>query len=193
LSDAQALCTIVRMTAGTFINCRVSTETKARIRGLADSEGVSESALVKRLLFGAIRNSTAMDEPAPPVDRELRGRRISVCLTSGDRRLLQERAELRGQASATYVAFLIRSHLSGGAPLPKTEYLALREAILQLTAMGRNLNQLARIANQGGNPKLPGPSEVVAMLKIAEALRDHVRELLKANEASWTLRRNGAR
>lgn len=180
------------MTAEAFVSCRVSAETKARIRQLANSDGMSESVLIKRLLFGALRNSAPIGAPQPPVDKELRGRRISVCLASDDRQLLQERAQMRGQAAATYVAFLIRSHLSGGAPLPKAEYLALRQAILQLTAMGRNLNQLARIANQGGKPTLPGGREVMAMLQVAEALRDHVRELLKANEASWSLRRNGS-
>ncbi len=51
--------------------------------------------------------------------------------------------------------------------------------------MGRNLNQIARAMNQGGRPGCRGGREVGAMLKIAEALRDHLRALLKANELSW--------
>ena len=55
--------------------------------------------------------------------------------------------------------------------------MALRQAIDQLTALGRNLNQIARVLNQGGRPALPGRQEVAAMLKVAEALRDHFRAL----------------
>jgi hypothetical protein len=86
---------------------------------------------------------------------------------------------------ATYVALLVRSHLRAAPPLPKIEYLALRQSVLELTNLGRNLNQIARAMNQGGRPALPGRAEVGAMLKVAEGLRDHFRELLKANERSW--------
>jgi hypothetical protein len=69
--------------------------------------------------------------------------------------------------------------------LPKAEYLALKQSVLELTAVGRNLNQIARAMNQGGRPALPGRVEVGAMLKVAEGLRDHFKGLLKANERSW--------
>jgi len=98
---------------------------------------------------------------------------------------LPARSEARGMAPATYAALALRSHLRGGAPLPKAEYVALRQAIDQLAALGRNLNQIARVLNQGGGPALPGRQEVAAMLKVAETLRDHFRALLDANQRSW--------
>jgi len=66
-----------------------------------------------------------------------------------------------------------------------TEYVALRQAIDQLAAVGRNLNQIARVLNQGGRAQLPGTRELTSMLEIAEALRDHFRALLDANQRSW--------
>jgi hypothetical protein len=42
--------------------------------------------------------------------------------------------QARGMASATYVSLLVRSHLHNAAPLPKAEYLALRQLILELSA-----------------------------------------------------------
>jgi len=123
---------------------------------------------------------------------ELAGRRQvragvdrSVRLAAEDLRRLQERATARGLASATYVSLLVRSHLSGSAPLPKAEYLALRQSVLELTAIGRNMNQIAKALNQGGNAVPPGRSEVAAMLRVAQRLRDHTKELLSANEVSW--------
>ena len=102
--------------------------------------------------------------------------------------MLTDRAAARCLAPATYVALLVRSHFSGCAPLPRVEYLALRQSVLELTAIGRSLNQIARTIDQQGSAALPGRAEVGAMLRIAEGLRDHSKELLKANEASWSCR-----
>jgi hypothetical protein len=63
--------------------------------------------------------------------------------------------------------------------------LALRQSISELAAIGRNLNQIARAANDGG--RLPGSAreDFRAMLKVCEALRDSTKALLKANLSSW--------
>ena len=86
---------------------------------------------------------------------------------------------------ATYVAVLTRSHLRRLAPLPKDELLALRRSIGELAAIGRNLNQIARAANDGGRHPGSAREEFRAMLKVCEALRDNTKGLLKANVTSW--------
>ena len=50
---------------------------------------------------------------------------------------------------ATYIGILTRSHLRRLAPLPKDELLALRRSIGELAAIGRNINQIAKAANDG--------------------------------------------
>ncbi len=87
--------------------------------------------------------------------------------------------------SATYVAVLVRSHLRKLTPLPIAELDALKRSIAELGAVGRNLNQIARALNTSGRFDGPRRQDLEAMLKIAVALRDHVRALLKANETSW--------
>ena len=88
--------------------------------------------------------------------------------------------------AATYVSVLVRSHLRALSPLPKAELLALKRSIAELAAIGRNINQIARVANDGG--KLPGTvrEEFQAILKICEALRENTKALLKANVTSWS-------
>ena len=86
---------------------------------------------------------------------------------------------------ATYVAVLTRSHLRRLAPLPKDELLALRRSIGELAAIGRNLNQIAKAANDGGRLLGSAREEFRAMLKVCEALRDNTKGLLKANVTSW--------
>jgi hypothetical protein len=70
--------------------------------------------------------------------------------------------------------------------LPKEELMALKRSVAELGAFGRNLNEIARGVNQGERAALPGRADVVTMLRIAEALRDHFKGLLKANDLSWT-------
>ena len=86
---------------------------------------------------------------------------------------------------ATYLSVLTRSHLRQLAPLPKDELLALKRSVGELAAIGRNFNQIARAANDGG--RVPGSvrDECRTMLKVCEALRDNTKGLLKANLASW--------
>jgi hypothetical protein len=111
--------------------------------------------------------------------------RLYVRLDPTDRLLLNERAAARGMPAATYVAVLVRSHLRNLAPLPKQELLALKSAVAELGAIGRNLNQIARAMNQGQRGAGPGREELRAMLQVGGALRDHVKALLAGNAKSW--------
>ena len=88
-------------------------------------------------------------------------------------------------ASATYVSALVRAHLRHLAPLPKNELSALRRAVAELGAIGRNLNQIARVGNQGGRTEGLGREDVRTFLAICTALRDHTKDLIKANTSSW--------
>ncbi len=128
----------------------------------------------------AMACGVTVDAVADPVSA-----RILIRLRTEDRLLLDARSEARGMRPATYVAVLTRSHLRRLAPLPKDELLALRRSIGELAAIGRNINQIAKAANDGG--RLPGSAreEFRAMLKVCEALRDNTKALLKANLTSW--------
>jgi hypothetical protein len=173
--------------ADAFVNCRVTSERKALVRTLAERRGLTESALLNELLDGALRTANLGELPESGLpDRINRNARLTVRLKPEDSRLLRERAQARRMPSATYVSLLVRSHLRDVAPLPKAEYVTLRRSVIELTAIGRNLNQIARALHQGERPALPGQAEVRSMLKVAAGLRDHFRALLAANEKSWS-------
>ncbi len=188
------------MAATEFIKARLPTELKARARLLAERQLLSESAWLKNLVIRELRTTVSAAECAaevanPPEQESDSGRgkgphdrrsgRVYVRLRREDEQLLQARAAARGMRPATYVSALTRAHLRRLAPLPKDELLALRQSIGELAAIGRNLNQIARAANDGG--RLPGSAreDFRAMLKVCEALRDSTKTLLKANLASW--------
>jgi hypothetical protein len=174
------------MAADAVVRCRVSAETKSLLQNIAAREQITESALVRPLLETLVRASvTERSAISKSDDTGLRAERLSIRLLPNDRLLLRERASSRGMPSATYVAVLVRSHLRRLTPLPAAELDALKRAIAELGAVGRNLNQIARALNAGGRADSPGRGDLAAMLKIAVALRDHMRALLKANETSW--------
>jgi len=188
------------MVATEFVKARLPLDIKQRVKALADRQLLSESAWLKRLV---VREVLATDgqRAAGPGSGASNGRdrggyrpreqgssrsgRVYVRLRSDDRMLLEARAEARGMRPATYVSVLTRCHLRQLAPLPKEELLVLKRSVSELAAIGRNINQIARTANQGG--RLPGSvrDEFRAMLKVCEALRDNTKGLLKANLTSW--------
>lgn len=184
------------MVASEFIKARLPKETKSRVKALAEREGLSESAWIKRLIVRELHASNrstadAFDAtlPASEVDgggaKGKAGTRVYVRLRSDDRLLLEARAEARGMKAATYVSVLTRCHLRRLTPLAKDELLALRRSIGELAALGRNINQIARVANEGGRLPMSVQEEFLAMLKICGAMRDHTKALLKKNLHSW--------
>ena len=180
--------TLPFMGNGTHLATWVDHETKERFAATARHLGLSESALLRQMIELTLRSTDAASlEEVAPDELETRASRLTVRLRPDDQILLRARAGARGMAPATYVSVLVRSHLRSLTPLPKDELLALKRAVAELGAIGRNLNQIARAAGQGGRTAVIGRNEVMAMLKVAEALRDHMKALLKANERSWSI------
>jgi mobilization protein NikA len=183
-----------------ILKTRVTPETKARVVEIARGELLTEAVWLRRLVAKALHENQASSAPSPGSERHggavtaARGQcskdrglasRLYLRVRREDRLLLHERAKARGMASATYLSVLLRSHLRAITPLPKDELAALKRAVGELGAVGRNLNQIARAANQGARVPGPGREEFRAILKICEALRDHTKDLIKANTASW--------
>lgn len=148
-----------------ILKTRVTPETKARVVEIAQSELLTEAVWLRRLVARALHESQVLSVPSPGATERHsgavtaargqrskdRGRasRLYLRVRREDRLLLHERATARGLASATYLSVLLRSHLRALTPLPKDELAALKRAVGELGAVGRNLNQIARAVNQG--------------------------------------------
>jgi predicted DNA binding CopG/RHH family protein len=173
------------VTDGRRMSTWISSATKQRFASAAARQGLSESALLKRLVEQMLASapSDALGEAAAPLAS--RDARLTVRLVPEDRALLRERAAARTMHAATYVSVLVRSHLRRVAPLPDRELSSLQVAVRELAAIGRNLNTMARLLQQDARQAVPGWQEVQAMLRVCEALRDHFRALIKANLISW--------
>jgi hypothetical protein len=182
-----------------ILKARVSPQIKRQARAIAERDFMTEAAWLKRLVIREIRACDAANDDGGELHREIdisrrpretRGPKgcckpVYVRFRDEDRLLLDARAAARGMRPATYVSILTRAHLRSLTPLPKEEYLALKRCIGVLESIGRNINQIAKAANQGGRMPDSAGAEFRAMLKICVALRDNTKLLLKANETSW--------
>lgn len=173
------------MNGSIHLSTWVSQETKDRFGAIARELGLSESALLKRSVNLLLQGTSAEVSPMSQSAKVARNQRLYVRLRAVDQRLLSERAARRGMPAATYVSMLLRAHLQAVVPLPDREIDELKRAVGALGMVGRNLNQIAKLAHQTG--KLGGPSvaDLHALLRALQGLRDHIKELMQANEASW--------
>jgi len=183
-----------------ILKARVTPELKLQAKAIADREFLTEAAWLKRIVMKEIRaadrgyaefqelRSANTGRQQEELAKQLTacGKPVYVRLRAEDRLLLDARAAARGMRTATYLSVLTRGHLRALTPLPQAELLSLKRTIAELAAIGRNINQIAKVANKGG--RLPGSvrKEFRAMLSICEALRVNTKAVLKANEASWS-------
>ena len=157
------------------------------LHAIAAQRGVTESALLKKFVDVALLQSAGAPDSnvARQGDAATRNARLFVRLRPDDHVLLRDRAAARGMAAATYASIVLRTHLRGVARIPDREFAELKRAVAELGAVGRNLNQIARVANETRRVNGPSTQDLQAVLRACTALRDRVKELLHANTVSW--------
>ncbi|MFC4314986.1 hypothetical protein ACFPN2_38365 [Steroidobacter flavus] len=172
-----------------LISAHVSAEMKARFRSLAEQQEITEAVLLKQLVDSAVGSAGVIDAGClKPSERRGKGTRTYALLHPDDKLLLKERAASRQMGAATYISVLIRAHLRNLSPLPEAELMALKLSVAQLGAIGRNLNQVIRLAGRGVAMTGISREDLLAIVEVCEAMRNHTKDLLKVNALSW---RNG--
>lgn len=160
-------------------------ETKQRFAAFARQQGVSESALLRKVVDACLPTQSPLDAPLEAVKPAPESGRLTIRLRSDDFLLLRERAAARELPASTYVSLLVRAHLRSLAPLPANELAALKHSTAALGSIGRNLNQIARRLNAGEQVDGPTRADLHGLLRACTGLRDHVKALVSANLASW--------
>lgn len=174
------------MDSNTHLTTWISRASRDRFARIAKVQGLSESALLRRLVESALLASGDLEtSDIPPADGLPGSRRISIRLRDDDLLLLRERAKARRMPTSTYVSYLLRAHLRAQTPLPTEELEALRRSVAEVSAIGRNINQIARAVNQQQWPSGPDPIVLKHMIMVLTAMREHIRALIRANLASW--------
>jgi Bacterial mobilisation protein (MobC) len=173
------------MRSSTHLMTWVSRETKDRFVALARAQEISESALLKRIVVATLATAAPATLRIEPVQPTAPSGRLSVRLRNDDLQMLRDRAQARGIPAATYVSFLTRSHLRRLTPLIDPELKSLKHAIGEVSAIGRNLNQIARAMNAGVRSEGASRADLQALLRACTALRDAVKDIVNRNLANW--------
>jgi hypothetical protein len=89
--------------------------------------------------------------------------------------------------ASTYVSFLLRAHLRALTSVPAPELAALKRAVAEIGALGRNINQIARAVNRGEAPTGPRLSELQGILRALDIFREHLKVWIRVNLTSWSI------
>ena len=159
-------------------------ETHARFSALARDRDMSVACLLGELVDEALDEAGEVSVAAVET-REPRRGYLTIRLRPGDLKVITQRAAIRRMKAATYVAALVRAHLVVDPPLPSKEFAALERLTAELSAVGRNLNQVTRAINSG----LPVPAGTAALIgrsiELVETVREATKVYLRAASASW--------
>jgi hypothetical protein len=164
------------------ITARPSVDEKRRFAELASSRGVSESTLaliaIRSLLDsnGSFPACTATEDRNPPSTD-----RITIRLRPCDRLAINERASRRGLKDSTYLAALVRAHVSKNPPLLADELATLKKAVAVLAALRSPLARACREAS--ASPDIQrGLNRTLIVVTAVERL---VHDLVRASIRSW--------
>ncbi|POR73728.1 hypothetical protein BKM30_25995 [Pseudomonas syringae pv. syringae] len=111
---------------------------------------------------------------------------IDVSLSHTEAKALDALAKEMGWSRLKYLAQLFRVHLSSEPRFSEKEMLELRQVTMQLSALGRNINQIARALNislDHANQAHAVNWEV--MHKVVDLHRKYVKALVKSNLSYW--------
>ena len=173
-------------TTNVHLQTWVSPEFKEHFASVAKAQGLSESALLRRLLENLVVPERPPDDVVATRVEELPSScRVSVRLRAEDLLLLRERARARNLPRSTYISYLVRSHLRAQVPLPNEELAVLKRSVAEIGAIGRNVNQIARAVNQQQWPSGPDPKVLSELMWVLTAMRTEIKALVNANLASW--------
>jgi hypothetical protein len=170
--------------ASPSITVRPSREVKASFSALAATWGLSESAAALRAIHMVLQSFDASTtETAAASIREPATDRLTIRLRPGDGDAIAQRASERRMKASTYVAALVRGHLSAHPPLPGPELSALKQSVATLADVSRMLRRLT------ANPSINSTWDALALTRRAvKELEHHTQDFVTAALISWECR-----
>jgi hypothetical protein len=176
-----------------FIRFRIQSDLKTALFELAEKRRIDVSKLLIKYIVQLIdedknglskRSSSQIDTESNAV-YDLSGQ---LCFRPlpGDELYLKRYAEARHQPPGVILKLILRGWINKNAPMPREELLSLGVTSNQLAAIGRNLNQLIKLAHSGSFPNV---NELNPCLKEVSVLTTRASEnidaIVRANLLSW--------
>lgn len=162
----------------------------ATFNALAKKNGGSESALLVRLIRSYL--SGAGEGVLLPIDGG-RGVQVDTAktatiphrVTPQIKTAFCDLAQQANQKPGTYLANLIHAHVTRAPRFNDDELQAFTDAIRHVSAIGNNLNQIARQLHAGAGLGEGLPVALDSLRGDLSALRSEMKSLVQANVRTW--------
>lgn len=140
-----------------------------------------------RMVVAKLTGGLAVAVPDVPAEQGKVRREIR--LTHAELYAMDVLAEQEGFAPTRWIVALVRARLGSGAQLGQQELEHLARSNMQLLALGRNLNQIAKAVNANPGDRSGCRPEVIE--KLHTLIREHtnkVSNVLTANVRRWSVK-----
>jgi predicted DNA-binding protein len=131
------------MTRQKLVTVRLSAAQYARLVAAAEAASTSSSALIRDLVFGSLGTGSSVPVSLPTAPVGALARTVSCRLTAAEAERLDEQARDCDIPVAAYVRLVLRGHM------PRAGRPVAHAAVVSLSRLGNNLNQLTRLAHGG--------------------------------------------
>ena len=98
----------------------------------------------------------------------------------------KEKGKAKGMATSRWIAALVQSNIAKNPVMAEQELITLKATIRELTAIGRNINQMARALNESRNNI--DKVNLDTLYFLGDSLKRNlsaVRELVRASQQVW--------
>lgn len=137
-----------------ILKAHCSEEMTSRFHALAKNESLSTAMLLRRMVAAVVTQHDTGAPAAPKLDthggRGGHGSRIMLRLRPAEVEAIRALAEPEGYSASAWIVLQIRHRIVGAVPFANAELDALRDAIRELGAIGRNLNTLLHVLHRSG-------------------------------------------
>ena len=166
-------------------------ELKAPWQAWCGKQGVTPSHALRNALRQAMdRRATRTPAPQSRVisKRERATARIELNLTTSELAALKKIAGHEGYVPTKWLVAMVRTKLTGQPQVGQPELETLARSNQQLLALGRNLNQIAKVLNTAPQNRAAFRVEVITELaRVIQAHTKKVSDVLRGTVERWHL------
>jgi len=173
------------------ITARVGLKIRADFEEFARAKGVTSSELMRRLVMAELGNTVVdIDLAVLPDQNRLELERFTVWMAGFLRDGVKERANAKGMSASRWIMALVQSNLAREPVLNDKEVVLLRGMNRQLSAIGRNVNQIARALNMSvgglerGRVSLDGLEDVADKIELS---RKVIQRFIRNTQQGWVV------
>ena len=167
----------------------VDEDLKHRFQQHSLDKGLSESELLRSIIMDALSNNPFQESDKPDLSlafEKIETERITVRMPGFLLQAAKEKGREKGMATSRWIAALVQSNIAKNPVMADQELITLKATIRELTAIGRNINQMARALNESRNNV--DKVNLDTLYFLGDSLKRNlsaVRELVRASQQVW--------